>query len=117
MSDLNSFCFTGRVTRDALLKQVNNKSLMEVSVANNIGFGDYAKTNWLKVKMWGERVNNVCHLFTKGSLVAGQGELALSEWTDKDGVKWVDMVVTVMNLQLLSKPKDKTEEPVEDVVF
>jgi len=113
MADLNSFAFTGRLTKDAQIKNVNGKTLMELDVANNIGYGDYAKTNWLKVKMWGERANNIAPIFKKGALVTGQGELSTNEWTSSNtGEKHVDLVVTVMNVQLLaSKKSDTAEEP------
>ena len=123
MADLNSFAFTGRCTKDATVKTVNGKTLMEVDVANNIGYGDYAKTNWLKVKMWGDRCNNIVGIFKKGSLVTGQGELSTNEWTSNNtGEKHVDLVITVMNLQILaSKKADGTtaaDQPDEsDAVF
>lgn len=113
MADLNSFAFTGRLTKDAQIKNVNGKTLMELDVANNVGYGDYAKTNWLKVKMWGDRCNNIAPIFKKGSLVTGQGELSTNEWTSNNtGEKHVDLVVTVMNVQLLaSKKAENAEEP------
>lgn len=116
MADLNSFAFTGRLTKDAQIKSVNGKTLMELDVANNIGYGDYAKTNWLKVKMWGERVNNIAPIFKKGALVTGQGELSTNEWTSNtSGEKHVDLIVTVMNIQLLaSKKAENAEEEDEE---
>lgn len=121
MADLNSFAFTGRLTKDAAIKDVNGKTLMELDVANNIGYGDYAKTNWLKVKMWGDRCNNIAPIFKKGSLVSGQGELNITEWTNiNTGEKHVDPVITVMNVQLLaSKKAENAEEPEysEETVF
>ena len=102
MADLNSFSFTGRCSKDAVVKKVGNNVLMEVDVANNIGYGNYATTNWLKVKMWGERCYNIAEIFKKGTVVAGQGELTTNEWTGNDGSKHVDLVVTVFNLQVIS---------------
>ena len=124
MADVNSFAFTGRVGADAKVKQLpSGKFVMEVSVANNTGYGDYKKTTWLKVKMFGDRVNNVYNLFTKGSLVGGCGELTTDTWEGKDGPHF-DVIVTVQNLQLLSKPKDQAalpddsySDPDSDVVF
>lgn len=122
MADLNSFAFTGRLTKDAQIKNVNGKTLMELDVANNIGYGDYAKTNWLKVKMWGERANNIAPIFKKGALVTGQGELSTNEWTSSNtGEKHVDLVITVMNIQLLASKKAEnaaSDQPDEsDTVF
>lgn len=118
MADLNSFAFTGRLTKDAVIKDVGGKTLMELDVANNIGYGDYAKTNWLKVKMWGDRCHNIAPIFKKGSLVTGQGELSTNEWTKcgngNIGEKQVDIVVTVMNIQLLASKKAENAEDDDD---
>lgn len=118
MADLNSFAFTGRLTKDAQIKTVNGKTLMELNVANNIGYGDYAKTNWLKVKMWGERANNIASIFKKGSLVTGQGELSTNEWISSNtDEKHVDIVITVINIQLLASKKAENVEEDEGPVF
>jgi len=117
MADINDYAFTGRVGQDAKVKQLpSGKFVMEVSVANNTGYGDYKKTLWLKVKMWGERVNNIYQLFTKGATVGGCGELGTNVWEGKDGLQHTDIEVTVQNLQLLSKPKDEQRpaEPEDD---
>lgn len=131
MADVSGYIFTGRLTKDAQIKNVNGKTLMELDVANNVGYGDYAKTNWLKVKMWGDRAINIAPIFTKGSLVGGMGELTTNEWTSNTtGEKHVDLIVTCQNVQLLVgkknvdnpeqneqpdytiKDDDKKEEPV-----
>jgi single-strand DNA-binding protein len=124
MSDINAFTFTGRLGADAKVKTFpSGKSMMECSVANNTGYGDYAKTNWLKVKMYGDRVKNISQIFTKGALVGGTGELTTDTWEGKDGLQHTDIVVSVLNLQLLSKPRDSKpvdEEPEdypEDTIF
>lgn len=119
MADLSSYSFTGRLTRDATIKNVKDKTLVEMDIANNIGYGDFKKTNWLKVKWWGDRAANSAPIFTKGALITSNGELSTDEYFDKDGQKHFNLVVTVFGVQLLSKPKqDKPEEPEEeDVVF
>lgn len=121
MADLSNYSFTGRLTKDAVVKTLaTGKILTEFDIANNIGFGQYAKTNWLKVKLWGERGANIAQIFKKGSLVAGSGELSTDEYDDKTGVHRTSLVVTVPNLQLLSSKKtDNDEEPeqIDDTVF
>ena len=107
MADINNYAFTGRVGADAKVKQLpSGKYVMEVSVANNTGYGDYKKTLWLKVKMWGDRVNNIYQLFTKGAIVGGCGEIGTNTWEGKDGTQHTDIEVTVRDLQLLYKARD-----------
>lgn len=123
MSDINSFTFTGRLSKDAQFKQLpSGKSILELNVANNIGYGDYAKTNWLKVKMWGERGANIAPILTKGSLVGGSGELTTEEWTsNQDNTKHTDLVVTVTNIQILSSKSNNQNQAAtnntNDVLF
>ena len=104
MADLNQYSFTGRLGGDAKVNKTSNgKSVMDMSVAVTSGFGDYKKTIWVKVKQWGDRVNNIAPIFTKGSIVAGTGEVSLEEWQGKDGLQHTGLVVTCMSVQLLHK--------------
>ena len=110
MADINSFTFTGHLGADASVKKLTSgKSVMEMPVAINTGYGDYKKTLWIKVKVWGDRVNNIKDIFTKGSLVGGTGEAELNTWTGKDNVENTDLIVTCMNVQLLNKKKDDAQ--------
>lgn len=104
MADLSSYSFTGRVVREPEIKQVNGKNLVEIDVANNVGFGDYKYTNWLKVKWWGDRAVNAAPIFTKGTLVTGEGTLKLDTWKGKDDVEHTNIIVTVSGLDVLHKP-------------
>jgi len=106
MADLSAYNFTGRLTKDAQVKTLpSGKVITEFDVANNIGYGDYAKTNWLKVKMWGDRGANIAQIFKKGALVAGSGTLSTDEYDDKNGVHRTNIVVTVLDLQILASKK------------
>lgn len=123
MADLSAYNFTGRLTKDAQVKTLpSGKVITEFDVANNIGYGDYAKTNWLKVKMWGAHGASIAPIFKKGSLVAGSGTLSTDEYDNKDGVHKTNIVVTVMDLQLLASKKEDSnvasDQPDEsDAVF
>lgn len=118
MADLNTFSFTGRLSKDAQVKTLpSGKTLTEFNVANNIGFGNYAKTNWLKVTMWGERGANIAGIFKKGCLVAGAGELSTEEYDGQDGKHHINLTVNVMNMQLLASKQNNSstqEEPPAD---
>lgn len=117
MADLNNITVTGRLGADAVVKTTpNGKYIMEVPVAVNTGYGDYRKTIWFKVKQFGERVNNVVGLYTKGSLVAVSGDFDTDEWTDRDNVEHKDLVIKTSSLKLLyqkvdeSKPQETVDE-------
>jgi len=110
MADLNNWAFTGCLSRDAVVKDVGGKKLVEMSVAQNNGYGDYKYTNWITVKWWGERAAKAAAAFTKGTLVAGSGELKPDTYTGNDGVMHTNLSVTVFGLQKLRNPKDTSTE-------
>ena len=106
MADLSSYAFTGRLGTDAQIKRTpNGKTYMEMSVAVTTGYGEYKKTLWIKVKQWGERVNNIVGIFTKGALVSACGEPSINEWDGKDGSHHASLEVNCMNIQILSSKK------------
>lgn len=112
MADLNSFAFTGRCTQDATIREIaSGKKVLSVNVAVNTGYGDYKKTLFIKVQMWGERGEKIVNYLKKGQMIAGQGEMSRSEWTSKEGKAYVDFVVDISNIQLLSNCSCKKDEP------
>lgn len=126
MADLSSYAFTGRLGADAQIKRTpNGKTYMEMSVAVTTGYGDYKKTLWIKVKQWGERVNNIVGIFTKGALVSACGEPSINEWDGKDGSHHASLEVNCMNIQILSSKKPAADgnttatddELLEDIPF
>ena len=110
MADLSSYAFTGRLGADAQVKKTpNGKTYMEMSVAVTTGYGDYKKTLWIKVKQWGERVNNIASIFTKGALISVCGEPSINEWDGKDGTHHASLEVNCMNVQILGSKKLTTD--------
>ena len=124
MADLNSFTFTGRLTKDASIRTLaSGKKVLTADVAVNTGFGEYRKALYIKVQQWGDRGENIIPFLKKGQFIGGTGELSRNEWGD-EGNKKVDFVVDVMSIQLLgSKPQSSTSndtsvsEPNDDVTF
>ena len=125
MADLSSYAFTGRLGADAQVKRTpNGKTYMEMSVAVTTGYGEYKKTLWIKVKQWGERVNNIVGIFTKGALVSACGEPSINEWDGKDGSHHASLEVNCINIQILSSKKPAADgnaatddELLEDIPF
>lgn len=126
MADISVYTFTGRLVRDAEVKSTPaGKVYLEADVANNIGYGQYESTNWLKVKLWGDRANNIVQIFKKGSLVGGSGEAKVDPYVNKNGEPKATLTVTVRDLQLLASKKDDStsaapaqQEPApEDIEF
>lgn len=108
MSDLNSCSFTGRVTRDAETTTVGSKgtSLTKFSIANNTGFGQYAKTQFFNCQVWGKQGEAIKQYLTKGKQVAVTGMLENGKWAGNDGVEHDSWALTVSSVTLLADSKN-----------
>ena len=52
----NVFSFIGTVGRDAEVRYLpSGQAVLNVTVANNVGFGDKQQTLWVRVALWGKR--------------------------------------------------------------
>lgn len=107
MSDLNSCSFTGRVVRDAIVDSVGAKGtqITKFSIANNTGFGQYEKTNFFNVQIWGKAGAAVSQYLTKGKQVAVTGMLENQKWTGKDGMERDSWCLTCSSVTLLADSK------------
>jgi len=110
MSDLNNWCVMGRLTRDAELTNVGakNTSLTKFSIANNTGFGNYAKTNFVNVQIWGKQGENVMQYLKKGKQVAVTGAYECTHWNGQDGSQKESWCLTATSISLLADGKGST---------
>lgn len=104
MADLNSFSVVGRITRDAEMQTVGSKGtdIVKFSIANNTGYGQYAKTNFINVQAWGKVGTSIVTYLKKGKQVAITGPLENNKWTGKDGLEHDSWTLTATSIQLLA---------------
>ena len=107
MSDLNVMTITGRLVKDAVKKSFPQSGISYAifDVANNTGFGDYAKANYFKCQLIGRRADSLTQYLTKGQLVSISGELNKNDWTNKEGNLVKDWQLTVDKINLISTGK------------
>ena len=112
MSDLNNVSLTGRLTKDATMKTVGAKgsSLVSFSIANNTGFGQYEKTNFFNVQIWGKAGEAVVQYLTKGKQVAVSGMFENAKWTGNDGISHDNWTLTANTVTLLSSPVQRKDD-------
>lgn len=108
MADLNSCSFTGRVTKDAVVESVGAKGtqVTKFSIANNTGFGTYAKSQFFNVQIWGKAGVAVAQYLTKGKQVAVTGTLENQKWTGHDGLEHDSWNLTCSGVTLLADAKN-----------
>ena len=111
MSDLNSCSFTGRVTKDAVVESIGAKGtqITKFSIANNTGFGQYAKTNFFNVQVWGKAGVAIAEYLKKGKQIAVTGMFENQKWTGKDGLEHDSWNLTCQSVTLLADAKATTE--------
>lgn len=103
---MNSIQFVGRLGHDGSVKGVGGSSVLEFSVASDVGFGDRKSTNWFRCTIWGKRADTLKPMLTKGKQVFVRGELTLREYDGKDG-KRISADVRVDDLQLLGGKQEE----------
>lgn len=109
---MNSCNFTGRLPRDAELKEVGENKVCNFTVASDVGYGDNKKTLWIECAIWGKKGEALNGYLKKGQQVFIDGELSSREY-EKDGVNKTVFTLRVNNLDFGSAPKN-SEQSVSD---
>lgn len=104
---MNLFIFSGNLGRDAEQRfTAGGDSIVSFSVAVKSGYGDKAKTTWIRCTMFGKRGDSVLPYLKKGQQVLVSGEFSLNEYTDKEGQKKSSPECNVRELDLVGGKKD-----------
>jgi single-strand DNA-binding protein len=105
----NVFSFTGTVGRDAEVRSApSGVAILNVTVANNIGFGDKQQTIWVRVVLFGKRAEgNLQNYLKKGQQVFVSGELTQSEYKASDGTTKTSLELNATVIDLIGKRADQ----------
>lgn len=119
----NVFSFTGTVGRDAEVRYApSGVAVLNVTVANNIGFGDKQQTLWIRAVVFGKKADGklVEHL-KKGQQVFVSGELTQSEYQAKDGTTKTSLELNAYIIDLVGGRKEnapaRQAAPKADVAY
>lgn len=103
---------TGRLGRDGELKSLQSgKKVLAFSIADDVGWGERKKTQWLKCALFGDRAEKLAQYLTKGTLVEVSGIPSVETWT-KDGAAHGCISISVNELKLHGG--GKSDRPVAD---
>lgn len=76
----------GRLGGDAILAYTTSGTARTTfNLAVDTGWGEYKKTTWWRVTLFGKTAENASNLLTKGMWVMVHGESYIDEWTGDDG--------------------------------
>lgn len=109
----NVFSGVCTVSKDAEVRYLpSGQAVLNVNAANNVGFGDNQKTNWLHIAMWGRRAEGQLKGFLKkGQQIFVSGEMTTSEYTKNDGSKGFQIEINANTLDLVGKKQDGQQPP------
>lgn len=90
----------GRLGKDAEVKEVNSKKVLEFTVAVDTGYGENKKTLWVQCSKWGENTA-VGQYLIKGKQVHVSGEPSLNTYTNKEGKEVTTLRLRCMEITLV----------------
>lgn len=106
---MNTFTATGRLGRDAELRDANGTPVLNFPVATDTGFGDRKATMWINAAIWGKRAQAMSEMLRKGQFVAVTGELSQREY-EKDGQPRTSLELRVAEIDLGPKQGDDQDK-------
>lgn len=109
---MNKVIISGNLTRDMDVKVLANETIVgNFTVANQVGYGEKAKTNFVPVTMFGQRVESMEKYLVTGAKVLIEGEIDYKSIQDDKG-NWKNYFsVIVHNIEII---KFKEDNPFEE---
>ena len=109
---LNSVCLMGRLTADPELKSTQSGvSVCSFRIAVDRTYtpkGQEKQTDFINIVTWRSTAEFVSRYFRKGQLVAVQGSIQTSQYTDRDGNKRTTFDVVADNVFFAELKRDGT---------
>ena len=117
MADLNTITLIGRVGKEPEFKAFETGAMLTKFSLSNNQYNTKTKeneVNWFNI----ETFSRLGEYIKKGNLIAVNGKLKQSSWTDEQGKNKSRIYVFAENIQILtSKEKEeKVEETEEEIV-
>ena len=76
---MNKVFINGHLVKDMEVKDTGKFLVGNFTIANNVGYGENEKTNFINCVMFGDRVESLVDYLVKGCKVLVDGELALEQ--------------------------------------
>jgi single-strand DNA-binding protein len=78
-----SATISGRITKDAAIRQAGSANVCSFGVASNKKVNGEDVTTFVDVEIWGSRGEKLCEYLTKGAFIVASGELSTREHNGK----------------------------------
>lgn len=111
---MNKIIIIGNVGKDAEVKEVNSRAVINVTVATTKKYlkdgTTVEKTTWFDVAYWMPKIEGATKFgsyLLKGSKIAVEGESDSRAWKDSQGEPKSTNLITANNIEILSSTKEK----------
>ena len=107
---------TGRLGKDCETRELQSGTkVVSFSIADDVGYGDKKRTQWIKCAWFGDRATKVAQYLTKGSLIEVTGSASADAWVKKgESEPRAQLTVNVMDVRLHGGGKKSDDTPVAD---
>ena len=89
---MNKLLVNGNLVRDMEVKDTGKCLVGNFTIANNVGYGEEQKTNFINCVLFGDRVESLVEYLVKGCKVLIEGELAIEQYEVNDEKRYATKV-------------------------
>lgn len=107
---MNKAIISGRLGKDPEIKEVNGKSLCNITLASSDSYQDregswVEKTEWHRVTIWGKRGEAISNRVHKGSKLLIEGQIRTRSWDAEDGTKRYSTEIVATDVEFMDDKK------------
>ena len=105
---MNKLLVNGNIVRDMEVKDTGKCLVGNFTIANNVGYGEDQKTNFVNCVLFGDRVESLVQYLVKGCKVLVDGELAIEQYEVDDEKRYSTKVyVKSLEIEKFKEQEDK----------
>ena len=105
---MNKVLVNGNLVRDMEVKDTGKCLVGNFTIANNVGYGEEQKTNFVNCVLFGDRVESLVQYLVKGCKVLVDGELAIEQYEVNDEKRYSTKVyVKSLEIEKFKEQEDK----------
>ena len=105
---MNKVIVNGNIVRDMEVKDTGKCLIGTFTIANNVGYGEEQKTNFVNCVLFGDRVESLVEYLVKGCKVLVEGELAIEQYEVNEEKRYITKVyVKSLEIEKFKEQEDK----------
>ena len=106
---INTVVLSGRLTADPELRKTQSGvSVCSFTIANDTGYGENKRTNFVNIVAWRKAAEIVCDYCGKGSMIGIEGQIQMRKYEDKEGKSHNAFEVVANNVHFMESKKSES---------